>query len=222
MKASRVAIAVVVLVGATVASSAQNNDRLTIATDSLETCVVDQPCYQQLRAGAATAPLQWRIVKGSLPEGLQLDARSGVISGFATTAAEYEVQIEVSDSSNPPQTASRSFSSKTVPTLAMDWGTPPTLQTTTISGTVTVSNNAENVLDLTAIIVAVNERGKAFALGYQHFDLPATSTELRITFSSQLPGGRYTIRADAIGEVAARHRIYRAAREAGAFQVPAQ
>jgi hypothetical protein len=220
MKAWRVALAIVVLFwGAGLA--AQPTSAFTITTTTLDVCAVDQSCYQQLHATGGAVPLRWRIASGSLPEGLQLDAASGVVSGIATSAAQYEVTIAVSDASNPPRTASRVFSSKTVPALAMDWGTAPTLQATTISGTVTVSNNGQDVLDLTVIVVAVNEAGKAFALGYQRFDLAAKSTERRITFSSQLPGGRYTVRADAIGEVAARRKIYRVSREAGPFTVPA-
>jgi len=72
------------------------------------------------------------------------------------------------------------------------------------------------------IVVAVNEIGKAFALGYQHFDLLPKTKEQEIPFESQLPGGRYTVRVDAVGEVSAKNRIYRAARQAGPFQVPAQ
>jgi hypothetical protein len=221
MKASRLALAIAVLFGG-IAVAAQTDGQPTITTASIEICAVDQSCYQQLHASGGTTPLHWRITSGSLPEGLQLDAPSGVISGIATSAADYEVAIQVSDSSNPPRTASRTFRSKTVPALVMDWKAAPTLQATTISGSLTVSNNGDDVLDLTVIVVAVNNTGKAFALSYQHFDLAAKTTEQRITFSSQLPAGRYTVRADAIGEVAARRKIYRAAREAGAFQVPAQ
>jgi hypothetical protein len=221
MKASRLALVIVALFSGR-ALTAQTDGQLTITTASIEPCAVDQSCYQQLHATGGTAPLQWRIVGGSLPEGLQLDAPSGVISGIATNAAEYEVTLQVSDSNNPPRSASRVFRSKTVPSLVMDWKVAPTLQATTISGSVTVSNNGDDVLDLTVIIVAVNETGKAFALGYQHFDLAAKTAEQLITFSSQLPGGRYTVRADAIGEVAARRKIYRAAREARPFQVPVQ
>lgn len=216
------ALAMAAWLGGVTAACAQLGDQLTITDASLEICVVDQSCYQQLHATGGAVPLRWRIVRGSLPQGLQLDAASGVVSGIAAGAAEYEVQIEVSDARNPPRAASRVFSSRTVPPLVMDWGTPPTLQATTISGNMTVSNNGRDVLDLTVIIVAVNETGKAFALGYEHFDLAAKTTERRITFSSQLPGGRYTVRADAIGEVAERQKIFRSARQAGPFQVPVQ
>jgi Putative Ig domain len=202
------------------AACAQNANQLTITTDFIEPCVVDESCYQQLHASGGTAPLDWHIAKGSLPEGLDLDAGTGVVSGSAADAANYEVLIEVSDSSKPVQKTSRLYTSKTVPSLTLDWKVTPTLQVTTISGSVTVSNNGADALDLTVIIVAVNEAGKAFALGYQRFNLQRKTIDQPIAFGAQLPAGRYTVRADAIGEVAQRRKIYRAAREAGPLQVP--
>jgi len=175
-----------------------------------------------MQASGGTAPLTWRIVRGSLPPGLQLDPVTGTISGTAISAREYEVTIEVRDSSKPPQEDSRTFTSKSLPVLTLDWKAPPTLQDTTISGWVTVSNNGADAIDLTVIIVAVNEIGKAFALGYQHPNLPGKTTIQEIQFSSQLPAGNYTVRADAIAEIPAKNRIYRAAREAGPIQVPVQ
>jgi len=205
-----------------IAATAQAYPRLEITTPSLEPCVVDQPCVQHLQASGGTAPLTWRIGRGSLPPGLQLDPATGTISGSAVSAREYEVTIEVRDSSKPPQEDSRTFTSRSLPVLTLDWKAPPTLQDTTISGSVTVSNNGADAIDLTVIIVAVNEVGKAFALGYQHPRVPGKTTLQEIPFESQLPGGRYTVRADAIAEIPEKNRIYRAAREAGPIQVPVQ
>ena len=56
-----------------------------------------------------------------------------------------------------------------------------------IAGTVEVSNGSRDIYDQTVIIVAVNEIGKAFALGYQHFDLSPQSQQF-IPYSSSLPG----------------------------------
>ena len=207
---------------AVLCAAAQAEPRLEITTTTLEPCVVDQPCFQRLQATAGTAPLTWRLVRGSLPPGLQLDPNTGSISGSAASAAEYEVTIGVSDSSKPPQEDSRTFTSKSLPVLTLDWKEPPSLQGTTISGSVTVSNNGPDIVDLTVIIVAVNEIGKAFALGYQHPKLAGKTTLKEIPFGSQLPGGRYTVRADAIAELPAKNKIYRAAREAGPVQVPVQ
>jgi len=201
---------------------AQTQAPFTITTASLESCVVDDVCTLPVRASGGTMPLQWQIVHGSLPPGLQLDAKHGIIAGSPTSSGDYAIQIEVSDSSEPPQKTARDFTVSMLPALALDWKKPPSLDGTTISGSVTVSNNGSSAVDLTFIVVAVNEIGKAFALGYQHFNLTAKTPNQEIPFSSQLPAGRYTVRADAIGEVPARQRIYRAPRDAGPFQVPTQ
>jgi len=50
---------------------------------------------------------------------------------------------------------------------------------------------------MTVIIVAVNEIGKAFALGYQHFNI-ARNVEQVVPFSTTVPNGRYIVHADAI------------------------
>jgi hypothetical protein len=205
-----------------ITATAQAQLPLAITTTSLERCVVDQPCVQQLQASGGTAPLTWRMGRGALPPGLQLDPATGTISGAAAAAGEYEVVIRVRDSSNPPQEASSTFTTKSLPALTLDWKVLPSLQDTTISGSVTVSNRGADAVDLTLIIVAVNEVGKAFALGYEHPQLAAKTTIQEIPFSSQLPAGRYLVRADAIGENPVKYRIYRAAREAGPIQVPVQ
>jgi hypothetical protein len=215
------AISIAVLFGS-IAAYAQQPSQLEITTTALDSCVVDDPCTLHMRASGGTPPLKWEITHGSLPPGLRLDPVSGIIGGAPAAAGDHEVTVEVSDASEPPQRASRVFTIRTTPVLEVDWKSPVALSGTTVSGSVKISNNSSNVLDLTVIIVAVNEVGKAFALGYQHFNIPPKTKEQEIPFESQLPGGRYTVRVDAIGEVPAKNRIYRAAREAGPVQVPVQ
>jgi len=55
----------------------------------------------------------------------------------------------------------------------------------------------------------VNEYGKAFALGYQRFELKPDNLKVEIPFNSTLPRGRYKVHADAIAQISARHAIYR-------------
>ena len=64
--------------------------------------------------------------------------------------------------------------------------------------------------DLTLIVVAVNEVGKAFVLGYQHFVFNKESSVSEVPFSSSLPQGQYLVHVDAIGEVPSKNAIYRA------------
>ena len=71
-----------------------------------------------------------------------------------------------------------------------------------------VSNNLNESLDLTVIVVAINESGKAFVLAYQHFSLAPRTFNLAIPFASSLPFGGYIVHADAIGEDANTNSIY--------------
>jgi len=195
---------------------------LEILTAPLPRCVVDLECHAAVRAQGGTEPYRWHITRGALSPGLILDAASGRISGTPTAAGDYEFMIEVTDSSQPPQKASRLFTQKILNAITLDWMRPPTLQATTISGSLTITNNSYETMDLTVIVVAVNETGKAFALGYQHLNVASDTKLPEVPFSSQLPAGRYTVRADAIAEIPVRRKIFRAARQAGPFSVPVQ
>ena len=79
--------------------------------------------------------------------------------------------------------------------------------------------NTKFLTVLTVIVVAVNEYGKAFTLGYQHFTLSAGTTSPDIPFQMLMPRGRYRVRADAVGELLAKNQIFRTNKEAGPFLV---
>ena len=195
---------------------------LEIINTELPACAVDLPCDVGIQARYGTAPYSWRIVSGSLAPGLQLDSSTGRIEGTPTEAKAWAAEIEVADSSQPPQKASRRLTSKTVAALTLEWVRPPLLEGTRLAGTLKVANNSKESIDLTVIVVAVNEIGKAFALGYQQVTLAPDKALNDVPFSSQLPAGQYTVRADAIAEIAAHHKVFRAARQAGPFAVPVQ
>ena len=74
----------------------------------------------------------------------------------------------------------------------------------------TVSNQTEQDFDLTAIMMAVNEIGRATAIGYQRFTLKKDTSSLEIPFGEHLPQGLYELNVDAVAEVAATNSIYRA------------
>jgi hypothetical protein len=106
--------------------------------------------------------------------------------------------------SKPPTTATESKSP-----LVAEWRTPPQLNVNTVHGSLVVINQTDDDFDQTVIIEAINETGKAFTLGYQHFALPRRATSPAIPFGTTLPPGNYTIRADAVAEVVSRHAIHR-------------
>lgn len=95
------------------------------------------------------------------------------------------------------------------PALQMEWQREPVLENDGIYGEVKVGNPSKDPYDLTFIIVAVNQIGKAFALGYQHFTLQPQTTQA-IPFGSSLPLGAYIVHADAVGEVPEKDVIRRA------------
>jgi putative Ig domain-containing protein len=180
-----------------------------IATDTMPQPIVHLPYHFQLAATGGTPPYTWGVEKGKLPGGLQLQANTGLIYGTPITASKLTFTVRVTDSAEPPHTATREITITSVPALQLEWQRHPVLENDGIYGGVKVGNPSQDPYDLTFIIVAVNEIGKAFALGYQHFTLRPKATQ-EIPFGSSLPLGTYIVHADAVGEIAAKDVIRRA------------
>ena len=73
-------------------------------------------------ASGGTGVYQYSISSGSLPPGLTITNPSGTplsIFGSPTTPGEFKFTIQVSDSSQPPQTAEQSFDISVIPPLAV-------------------------------------------------------------------------------------------------------
>ena len=183
--------------------------QLVVVTDTLRQPVAHTPYTVQLVCQGGTPPYSWSIEKGKLPSGLQLDPKGGTLSGVPEAPAELTFTVRVTDSAEPPATASRELKVRAVPALQLEWQRQPVLENEGIYGQVQVGNPSKDAYDLTFIIVAVNEIGKAFALGYQHFTLRPQATQT-ISFGASLPLGSYIVHADAVGEIAAKDIIRRA------------
>lgn len=181
----------------------------TITTTSLPAAVPRQRYESKLEAIGGTPPVRWAITDGKLPPGLELDPTSGLISGTPQEAGQFRFTVSVTDSATPPRTARREFLLGSAKALTLEWKGYPAVQGDQINGSVKVSNGSKDIFDQTVIIVAVNEYGKAFALGYQHFDLKPETANVEIKFGSSLPRGDYVVHADAVAEVAAKDAIYR-------------
>ena len=202
------AVASFLVLGA-IAHGQQTRAPLAITTESLPPPLVHQQYRVELKATGGTAPLEWKISRGNLPEGLDLDSSSGVISGVPAKPGELDVTISVIDSVG--NTISRDYKIKVVAPLLIEWSIFPRVQGDQILGSVKVSNGTKDSFDLTVIILAVNEYGKAFALGYQRLDLQPETADVQIPFGqgSNLPVGSYVVHADAVAEVAAKDSIFR-------------
>ena len=192
---------------------------LSLAAHPPETGLIGRPFHLQLEASGGVASYNWRVAEGPgpLPPGLQLDPKSGLISGVPTSPGSFSFKVAVTDSAGPPSTDLKTFVIEVPDALILDWKQAPHASKEGITGSVVVSNQTGHTVDLTVVIVAVNEVGKAFALAEQHFLLNAESDSPTIPFGADavLPFGRYTIHADAVGEVASENQIYRTRKQTG-------
>jgi hypothetical protein len=173
----------------------------------LPPAVLYQRYGERLPEPALLGPLERRLTRGPLPPGLHFEHSS--VFGRPTKIGAYRFEITTKDSSTPPRVVRESFVIVVENGLVIRWTKLPSMDADRIEGEVEVKNQTPVAVDLTVIIVAVNEIGKAFALGYQHFTFPSGRVQ-PITFGSTLPRGNYIVHADAVGEIAETNTIYRA------------
>ena len=192
---------------------------LEVVTDSLPMLVTGFSYRVQFEARGGSPPLKWDVARGSLPAGLELDAKLGILAGTPTRVGAFRFTARVTDTGDPPQTQMRTFMGKTMSPLVVDWKRPPQVEEGGIHGSVEVVNSTREDFDLTVIVMAVNEYGKAFALGYQHFVLEKETISREIPFGFSLPYGDYVVHVDAVAEVAPKNAIYRGRRQQGPMRV---
>ncbi|MHA3774172.1 DUF4082 domain-containing protein [Verrucomicrobiota bacterium sgz303538] len=88
----------------------QGAGTLSITTTSLPDGNVNNAYNATLAASGGTLPRTWSLTSGSLPPGLTLASSTGAISGTPTTAGTFSFTLQVSDSSVPMQTVSKTLS----------------------------------------------------------------------------------------------------------------
>ena len=164
------------------------------------------------------APCTW-TVRGKLPLGISFDSASATLTGIPMESGEFRFDIVGTDLSR--RTVTRGYVLRVAEgsSITITWTRAPSLANNNgIAGEVEISNPGRETYDLTFIAVAVNEIGRATALGYQHFSFG--TGKQRIPFSGTLPRGTYVVHADAIGEIARTRTIRRARLQSGALAVP--
>ncbi len=181
---------------------------LTIKTDSLSVGIAGVAYDTRFVAEGGRQPYAWKIREGSLPPGLQLDEKSGALTGVPSAAGEYQFTVELTDSAVPRNAVERKYTLVITAAMNIRWIDPPRIVGEAIRGRLELSNQTGRAFDLTVIVLAVNEVGKAFALGYQHFTLAPKTTSPPIPFESTLPFGTYVVHAD-VAEVPATNTIFR-------------
>lgn len=158
--------------------------------------------------GNFVPPLHWQVEKGELPPGLMVED-NGALHGQPTRTGVYHFYVTVTDSGKPQQSVRKEFVIEVVEALTVKWKIPAHISGSRIEGSVEVSNSTPEDIDLTFIVEAVAENGRATAIGYQHFLLQRGMQEMELPFGDNLPNGKYLVNVDAIGEVAQRNVIFR-------------
>lgn len=157
--------------------------------------------------GNSVPPEHWRLI-GTAPPGLTMND-NGLLRGAPERAGEFHFTVEVSDSGKPQQSAQKEFVIVVIEALTVTWKNPAHVSGNRIEGSVQVSNTTPEDIDLTFIVEAVAENGRATAIGYQHFPLHRGTTDKELPFGETLPSGGYIVNVDAIGEMAKRNLIFR-------------
>jgi hypothetical protein len=98
---------------------AGGSSALQITTTSLLAAVVGQAYSATLQASGGTPAYTWSITSGALPAGLTLLASTGQITGTPAQASQSSFTVQVRDSSQPAQSASKGLT-LTVVTGSLD------------------------------------------------------------------------------------------------------
>jgi len=188
---------------------AATGEPIVIQTTSLPKAYLRQHYETHLEARGGITPLRWEVTEGMLPAGIVL-GRDGILGGSPTETGEFKFTVTVTDGGRPAMQRNQQLILTVVAPLMAQWGRYPKVTGRRLEGSITLSNQTGQDFDLTVIMMAVNEIGRATAIGYQRFTLKKDTTSLEIPFGENLPRGSYELNVDAVAEVAATNSIYRA------------
>jgi hypothetical protein len=87
----------------------QPPSKLSFATQPLPAGTADSAYSATLSATGGTAPYTWKVVGGSLPQGLSLDKTTGVISGTTALSGTFSFSASVTDASSTAASAALSL-----------------------------------------------------------------------------------------------------------------
>jgi hypothetical protein len=163
----------------------------------------------RLQASGGIEPYHWHLVAGSLPRHVLLNP-DGTLTGILDEIGQFEFAVLVTDNENPPKKLRRTFVLAIETPLTADWLRRAQVSGQRIDGSIKVSNHTGRDFDLTFIVLAVNDIGRATAIGYQHFPLKKDTVDMEIPFGETLSPGNYAVNVDVVGEEPISNRIFRA------------
>jgi hypothetical protein len=202
-------LALALLASSPAQQGAATGEPIVLSTAPLPKAFLRQPYHFKLEAQGGITPLRWEVTNGSPPEGIEL-APDGTLSGAPTEVDSFHFVVTVSDNGRPVAQKKKEFVLDVVAPLVVEWSRKPRITGHRLEAAIRVSNQTGNDFDFTFIALAVNENGRATAVGYQHFILKKDTDEFEIPFAENLPQGAYDLNVDAVGEVESTNTIFRA------------
>jgi hypothetical protein len=178
-----------------------------------QTAIAGQSYVLGLTAHGGAPQYSWQLLSNQLPPGLKLNAHTGRISGIPTGAGEYSFTIAVTDSNVPAMRVQHDYTIRVIEGLSIDWKETPAVHGNSISGSAIVTNQTGQNMVLTLVVVAVNQIGRATALGYQHFTVNAGAKSPVIPFNASPGEGTYYVRADAAAHQNGHRHVFRAGKQ---------
>lgn len=185
------------------------SDSLSINASELPAASLWEMYRFRLQASGGRGPYEWRWVGGSLPRDCTL-VGNGQVQGTVEETGQFQFTLLVADSGNPPVQKRQQFTLRVESPLQAVWQRKAQVNGKRIDGSVKVSNSTGRDFDLTFIVLAVNDIGRATAIGYQHFPLKKQTRDLDIPFGETLSPGNYTVHVDVVGEEPVSSSIFRA------------
>src|SRR6185503_2673088 len=176
----------------------QSSDQPEITSKELPAADLWNPYSFRLETNKGTENLNWRMVGGSLAHNLQL-REHGTIEGVVNELGTFDLTVIAVDR-NGASTMPKRFTLQVEPALRADWVKKSQVNGNRIDGSIKVSNTTGRDFDLTFDVLAVNEIGRATAIGYQHFRLKKNTRDMELPFGDTLAPGAYVVHVDVVAE----------------------
>lgn len=90
-------------------STSSSSYEMNIVTTDLPSAQLSSAYVETLQVKGGTAPYAWELDGGTLPDGLELNPSTGIISGIPTVADSFDFTIKVTDSGMPNDVDTQQF-----------------------------------------------------------------------------------------------------------------
>jgi hypothetical protein len=187
------------------AQQAQSGDELVITTKELRAAGLWRS--YSIRLQATGEVLKWRLAGGSLPRDLRLHD-FGQIEGVVNEQGMFNPILEVTGQ-NGQRSKPKMYRLEIEQPLKTEWSRKSQVNGNRIEGSIKVTNTTGRDFDLTFDVLAVNEIGRATAIGYQRFTLKSNTREMELPFGDTLAPGSYDVNIDVVAEEPQSKMIFR-------------